>query len=286
MAFRGWSTPDRIVALFTALAFGLSSWALYYTHRRSESSDSFAAEELLNRAWREVRHGDLDSASDLIYLAGLKKQTFRGWAYRGYLQYARGNAAPSLPYFERALEREPDYAVGLIFLADARAKSRQFDAASEHLEKALTLATANDLQDVRLISTVHLSLGNLRRRQGSPQDAIFHYLEACRIDPANIVAQLALADAQFEVGDVESALTGYDRVLQREPTVASHWLAIGELLLLLDEHRAAEHAIRRYLELEPRRPGQDLLAQAVRRQGREEEADRILEQSWRLSDLR
>lgn len=280
------STPNHVIALFTGAAFVLSLAALVYTHVRTEQSDSFASEELLNRAWREVRAGDLEAASDSTYLAEFKSQTYRGLAYRGYLQYVRGSAEHAVPYFQGALEQRPDYAVGHVFLADAMVKLRQFDSAARHLESALELATQAELQNVTLLSTIHLSFGNLRRRQGSIQHALAHYREATATDPSNTAARLALADAIFERGDTETALKIYDQVLRREPTNPSHWLSVAQLLLLLEEYKPAESAMRRYLEHEPRSEGYGLLALAVREQGRDEEADRILEQSWRLRDLR
>lgn len=287
MELRGWGAPDAVTATAAAIAIVLAIGSFGFTYYRTEHSDSFDAEALLNQAWRQARQGNLEEAAELIYLAELKDvESPRGPAYRGYLQFLRQGVEQALPYYEEALEREPDYAVGRIFLADALRQTDQFDAANEQLDLALELASRDRLQDVGLLASIYLSRGNVQSRQGLTAAALESFLRAAKVDPSSSMSQLALADLYFDSGEYEEALAVYDEVLAREPRVAGHWSSVGRLLLLLERYEPAEYAMRRSLELEPRAPGHDILALAVREQGREEEADLILRQSWRLKDLR
>lgn len=272
--------------MIAVAALLLTGGNFLWDHRRTEHSDSFQAEELLNDAWKLIRQRELESASDQVALAGLKDpRNARVDALRGYLQALRKGHLPAIDHYQAALALEPDYVVALIFLGDSLREEKRFEDAERRLKQALRVAKRHNPQDVTLLGTIHLSLGNLRQAELDPGAASELYRRACHLDPSNLEARAAYARSLVERNQLWEAFDQYEILIALDPLDAENWGGFGWLLYLLERYQGAEVALRRALELSPQRASYRLLSLTLREQGRMDEADAVLAQSWHAHDL-
>jgi len=95
-------------------------------------------------------------------------------------------------------------------------------------------------------SIAHNDLGDVLLQQGQTQDAIGHFNEALRINPAYAEAHVNLGNALFQQGHTQDAIAQYRTALQINPAAAEAHNNLGLALLqqgrpdeALDEFRAA-----------------------------------------------
>lgn len=127
-------------------------------------------------------------------------------------------------------------------------------------------------------------LGNRHAAAERFAEAILHYEEALRIDPAHVNAWVNLGTARFRLGDVEAAERCWERALQVDPRSVK---ALGNLALLRRDRGDFDEAIR-LLEtaraVEPRNPEVlHQLAPLLSMAGRGREARQVAEQLVRLA---
>ena len=141
--------------------------------------------------------------------------------------------------------------LGLISAADvdamnARTPRAQVEAAARqaiaHLERvAAGAAAGTDLQ-------IHVSLGRLYLRTGDPAKAIEAFGRVVDQNPASVQGRLLLAEAYAASGDLRSAVTALEVIVEVEPRVASTLAQYQELAGQLKE---AVQSYTRALAVEP-----------------------------------
>ena len=90
------------------------------------------------------------------------------------------------------------------------------------------------------------ALANLHIRQKSYDDALSVLRDGLREEPASSPLQLAYAEALELNGDVEAAITSYERMLKNEP---GSLIIVNNLASLLAEHRKDEASLDRAAKL-------------------------------------
>ena len=99
--------------------------------------------------------------------------------------------------FERELEIEPENAAAEFELGEIARERGQFDAARDHLAKAVRYNP--DLFEAQI------GLGRLLLKQGSPRDAVRHLEQAARLEPGDTLPHYLLASAYKSLGDTAGA---------------------------------------------------------------------------------
>jgi len=143
----------------------------------------------------------------------------------GVLALNRGDAASAADLIGKAIKRndragEYHYNIALAW----RALNR-IDRVASHLERAVALRPDDSL--------AYLNLGNVRREQGRPADAIACYERVLAIDPKSVAARTNLANIMAERGRCDDAIALCQEALAIEPNFPEAHYSLGSALLAL-----------------------------------------------------
>lgn len=220
----------------------------------------------------------------------------------------------SVGYFERAIERAPDYALAYSGLADALAllAGAGHLVAGTGLEERARAAARRALELDEWLAEAHLSLAFLRfkvdwdwpgaeiefRRavelapgsasahhwyalflsaRSRHEEAEAHIVEALKLDPLSLIIRVAASRVAQFARDFDRAIERCEAALDLEPDYAEGHFNMG--MCLLQEERSAEAAesLERAVALGGRRPlFMGVLAVALARSGRERDARRLV----------
>lgn len=97
----------------------------------------------------------------------------------------------------------------------------------------------------------HLQLGSLDGRAGRAEAALAHFEAALAALPNSAMVHQNLATACFQLDQLPRAVQHYTRAVQLDPEYASAWFNLGRVLLRLDERDKARAALQRAVELRP-----------------------------------
>jgi len=123
----------------------------------------------------------------------------------------------ALAAFEQAVGYDPDYAEAWAYLGEARQRMG--------VEGFAALETALALNPVSLSANIFMS--TYWRRQGDPPMAIDYMLTAAQLAPNNPALQADLGALYLAAGDLNAALTHYQRAVELAPNTATY----GKLLV-------------------------------------------------------
>jgi tetratricopeptide (TPR) repeat protein len=133
---------------------------------------------------------------------------------RGVCDLAEGLAESALGHFSRALELGPDAEdLGRILLYNATCLKElgRFEAAIEHLERAVTLEPG-ELAHRNLLGFCYYKLGRHR-------EAVDCFLRAIEIDPRSGIDWANLGSNLRDLGRIDEAISAYERALELDPTL-------------------------------------------------------------------
>jgi tetratricopeptide (TPR) repeat protein len=199
-----------------------------------------------------------------------------GYAIMGKVLDWTGEPERAMSEIARALEIDPDYAVGRAYLAEAQADLKRWEQALETVEGALALAP--DSLDVRrdygyVLETwvdyagaaaqyeaalaihpnlpfLHMALGRAYREVGRYEEAIDQFFEIETLDPANVLLPFEVGRTyEAYVGDPNSALEYYERAVEIDPNYPYPWVRIGTIRYLQGNYEQAIPALERALAL-------------------------------------
>lgn len=174
------------------------------------------------------------------------------------------------------IHEHPDDADAWLLLGEVRSGKGNVQSSVEALEKVTQLApeSANAWQR---LATIHLA-------QGRQKDAIQELEEALRSDPAQMFASAQLAEAAFETGDIQRAVSAGRIAVQVNPDNARGWLSYGAALRDSGDPTASEPVLRHALAMQPRRGvAHYQLALTLMEMARNEEAIKEARETLRLS---
>lgn len=172
--------------------------------------------------------------------------------------------AAARPFFERAVEKDPDFALAHLMLANtARSALEFFDA----LERAVELAeTASEGERLLILGQDAASRGDLSAQR--------RYLSRLvELYPRDERAHFALAGDHFARQEYEQAIEQYRLATEVAPDFSPAYNLLGYAYRSAGRLDEAEAAFRRYIELVPDEPNPyDSYAELLMKRGRFEES--------------
>jgi tetratricopeptide (TPR) repeat protein len=241
-------------------------------------------------------------------------------AYELYLQ-ARGclrdyddpgNIEIAIDLFQKALERDPDFALAYSGLADAYWK-RWDETKDAQWTRLAEEASRTALEKGADYAEIHVTLGTIYRETGKFPHAAQEFRRAIAIDDQNDAAYIGLALTHEAMGDNEAAigtfnratearpdywgnlsqlgafyvrhgrfddaLVSFEKVVALTPENAKAYSNIGAVRLRLGDVDGAIEAFNRSLAIRPNYRAYSNLAYLYRSQGRMEEAAETIEKA-------
>jgi tetratricopeptide (TPR) repeat protein len=215
----------------------------------------------------------------------------------------------SLPFFRRAVELDPDFALAHARLGTVLSNLNLSDEAEKSAARAFELRDkASERErfyiDARYYSTVardpdkaiesyrlllgtypddyaaHANVGSLYRAKGEADRALYHLEEAVRLASMQPLGRLNLAGVYADAGRFDDARRAYEEVLKLQDNVNAHMGLIGVGTLtgdqaLVDTHVAAARGPRSALAVA------SMMSQAEAYRGRMHESARRTDEMWR-----
>jgi tetratricopeptide (TPR) repeat protein/TolB-like protein len=221
----------------------------------AERDDPVALQDGLVRQVAHMLELEISPEADVVLAAG-RTSVATAWELyvegRGQLQRYQDleSVERAVTAFQRALQRDPDYALAYAGLGEAHWRRYQLtrDASSVDLarracEKALAL---NDL-----LAPVHVTLGIINVGTGQPEQALEDFDRALDLDPADADALREKSLAYEALGRVQEAeATLLEAVRLRPDFWGTHsWLGVH--YWRQGRYEEAERAFRRALRLAP-----------------------------------
>ncbi len=200
----------------------------------------------------------------------------------GYLEALRLPAA--LRCLDQALQDQPDNARALFLRGWAKERLTRYDAIADY-ERSLELDPDQDETRLRLAEALFTF--------GKTDWAAREFAAVHARRPANPAARLGLARCAYEAGQTDRAREWLDALLAEDPHNAGALRERARLALELGEGADAERWLRRALaEDQSDRDANHLLLQALRQQGKDDEAraqqahnDRLLADLTRIGEI-
>jgi tetratricopeptide (TPR) repeat protein len=148
--------------------------------------------------------------------------------------------ADALHLLERAVELDPNRAEYQLFVGWAANEAGNVPKAEHALAEALRLD--------RGLADAYWQRGVLRQRQGASKDAIADLTKAIELRPTRFEAHAALADAYFDLGKEQQALSEWQLALAAQPDNATWHFRYGKLLAANNSREQAREQLSKALE--------------------------------------
>jgi len=195
----------------------------------------------------------------------------------------RSIALPALDYFERAVEKDPNYAIAYAGMADAYiAMERNMGAAATidvwgRGKAAAARAVALD----PMLSEAHSAMASIRAREYAWQDAERGFRRAIDLNPNNALAHLEFGERVLVIqGRFDEGLKAVDRALALDPLSPYVNTEAGEALLLARRYEKAVEQFRKAIALDrSRNRPYNSMARALYLQGKFSEAVAVRDES-------
>ena len=167
----------------------------------------------------------------------------------GFLYFKNGNYAASVPYFERALQSDPEFVPALLNLGLAKMQLKQNSEAVAHLRQAVALKPNDVSNSVR--ARVWIGQILMQMPADSLPSALASFQEAAAADSANADAVRGAGLSYLLMDNCANALEWLGRGTRLDPEhVQGHiWLAQG--YLKCKDIPKAKIEFNRALEIDP-----------------------------------
>ena len=188
------------------------------------------------------------SEADAAYAKAVELDPKRlsAWVKRGDLAEASGNMPDALIYWTSALEIAPAYIPAHQRLGIAYANANDLPGAIKHLEAAVSTEKTAE-------PDIKIELAFVYNRAGRPNDAIALFADNdtatdAAVDPR---LMLALGNAHAQLGDIDKALSHYQRGLDLAPDDLALLKAKGALLVETGDAAGAAETLTKPAAAEP-----------------------------------
>ncbi|HEY7377327.1 MAG TPA: tetratricopeptide repeat protein [Steroidobacteraceae bacterium] len=278
----------RISVQLVKVADGFDIWSARYDRTLE---DIFAVQDdIAQCVVKELRSTLLGEAMDAHAVtqvtaqiaAAVKGRTTDAEAHRLDLQarhfisrHTRDDTAKGIAYLERALERDPEFALAWVELSGAYTNQvgQGWIAPAEGLELARqAVARAVGLEPD--LAEAHAQIGWIRMTYDWDwRGAEVSYGRALELAPGNgfVLRRAGWLAANF--GRLDEAIRLHTRAIEQDPLSASTYHSLAMALDAAGRLDEAEHAYRKVLELSPQRgAAHAVLALNLLAQGRDDEA--------------
>jgi tetratricopeptide (TPR) repeat protein len=222
--------------------------------------------------------GPLLSLSDLIATAGRNKRAKAVQAFRDGLSFlSKDDCEKALPYFEKAVESDNNYAEAWAQTGFCREKLGRHSEAIEASKRAVSLrpsaesyfniglasyylknyreAAENYRQAIRLdpynAADAQYALGLVYRDWGRPEEEIQAYKQAIKLKPDYVSAYERLGSRYFRSKKYPEAIETFKQLVALKPGDATLPNSIGEAYLEMNLTSDAAAAFRQAIQLKP-----------------------------------
>jgi tetratricopeptide (TPR) repeat protein len=226
----------------------------------------------------QLQSGALLSLSDLVAASGRNKRAKAVQFFRDGLSFlSKDDCEKALPYFEKAVESDSNYAEAWAQTGFCKEKLGRHNEAIEASKRAVTLrpsaesyfnlglanyylkqyreAVENYRQSIRLdpynAADAHYALGLVYRDWGRPDDEIQAYKQAIRLRPEYTSAYERLGARYLKSKKYVEAIELYKQLAALKPGDSSAPNSMGEAYLELGRLPEAAEAFRQAIRLKP-----------------------------------
>lgn len=162
---------------------------------------------------------------------------------QGMVLYSRNKYTEAKTYFEKAIAEDPRFIDSYINMAQISIVSDAFDAAKKWLNKALLLD--------KKCAIAYFHLGNIELLLNDSEAARTHYAKAASLGYDNIQIYINLAIDAEERGDIDTALSYYNRVIGMDKFNAIAKVRKAQILIAMKRYLEALNVSDNLLEYNP-----------------------------------
>jgi tetratricopeptide (TPR) repeat protein len=224
----------------------------------------------------QLQSGALLSLSDLVAASGRNKRAKAVQFFRDGLSFlSKDDCEKALPYFEKAVESDSNYAEAWAQTGFCKEKLGRHNEAIEASKRAVTLRPSAE-------SYFNLGLANYYLKQY--REAIENYRQSIRLDPYNAAdAHYALGLVYRDWGRPDDEIQAYKQAIRLRPEYTSAYERLGARYL---KSKKYVEAIELYKQLAALKPGDssapNSMGEAYLELGRLPEAAEAFRQAIRL----
>lgn len=163
--------------------------------------------------------------------------------HQGMVLYSRDKYEDARIYFEKAIEADPRFIDSYINMAQVFIITDAFEDAKKWLNKALLLD--------KKCAVVHFHLGNIELLLNNTEEARTHYTKAVSLGYDNIQIYINLGIDAEERGDIDTAISYYNRVIAIDKFNAIAKVRKAQILIALKHYPEALQVCDTLIELNP-----------------------------------
>jgi tetratricopeptide (TPR) repeat protein len=192
----------------------------------------------------QLQSGTLLSLSELVAATGKNKRAKAVQSFRDGLSFlSKDDCENALPYFEKAVEADSNYAEAWAQAGFCREKLGRHAEAIDASKKAVVLRPSAE-------SYFNLGLANYYLKQY--REAVENYRQAIRIDPYNAAdAYYALGLVYRDWGRPDDEIQAYKQTIRLRPDYASAYERLGSRYLKSKKYPEAIEAFKQLAALKP-----------------------------------
>jgi tetratricopeptide (TPR) repeat protein len=188
-----------------------------------------------------------------------------------------GDSATASSVFRRMLEKNPNVAEIHVLLGQADADQNQYTPAVEEFSRALELDPK--------IEGAHFGRGMILLHEGKLEDSVREFRAELDAHPGDAKAKYHLAYGLLMLQKKDQALTLLSEVVRDKPDYADAQYQLGKTLLEQGDVKAAIERLETAVRLDPSKDYSYFqLSVAYRRDGRLEDAQRVLQDYQKLKE--
>jgi serine/threonine-protein kinase len=275
----------RVNAALVGARDGSRIWSNRYDRKLT---DVFAIQDEISRGIVDTLRLRLSGRRQ--YEANLEAYDFylRGrQIMAGFPSRNRPIVGQALEYFQRAIDRDSNYAIAYAGIADAYiAVERNMGAANPvNAGPRAREAAARAIKLDPMLSEAHSAMASIRAREYAWPEAERGFRHAIELNPNNALAHLELGGRVLVVQErFDEGFEEMGRALALDPLSPYAMTETGEALMLARRYPEAEERFRKAIALDPtRNRPYNSLARALYLQGKVAEATAAREQSRKVA---
>jgi tetratricopeptide (TPR) repeat protein len=192
----------------------------------------------------QLQSGALLSLADLVAASGRNKRAKAVQAFRDGLSFlSKDDCEKALPYFEKAVESDGNYAEAWAQTGFCREKLGRHGEAIEASKKAVSL---------RPSAESYFNIGLASYYLKNYREAAENYRQAIRLDPYNAAdAHYALGLVYRDWGRPDDEIQAYKQAIKLKPDYVSAWERLGSRYLRSKKYPEAIETFKQLVALKP-----------------------------------
>jgi tetratricopeptide (TPR) repeat protein len=154
-----------------------------------------------------------------------------------------GDLEGSVPFFEKAIKKEPDDVDRVKAYAKVLYQLDRYDEAKVQAQRAIEMAP--DAVDARMVLySVHVAEHDMVQAKATLEAAL-------KVAPQDVRVLEQLAYVATESGNLDEAIAAFEAVTEADPENGDAWLSLGDLYAATGQMEKSEAAFQRVSELDP-----------------------------------